>query len=179
MISKHTIKMMKSRPCNPTTVVPCRVVTEDGAYTTWYPDGTVQTVHKNGNIEDWPPVMYVEKAYMHQSVLPTGRLHTYYYTEEESKTPMGGRLVDWHYIDLPDDTTGICWDNECSCYPSACTIENKHAGDHERCKMCADEYYDICAQGETKSRCEVIGKHVGDAEMCEYCAEMMDDDEDY
>ncbi len=160
---------------------PFRMETSPGTHITWIPDGFIKKVYSNGNVEEWVPPMCVSQEFMHQTVLPTGALHTTYYTTKDDNVIVEGEWINYHLVDTADDGTDICWDNECSClndahiYSSKCELEGSHVGDYENCEECADQLSAFNNMEETKSRCETLGFHVG-AGDCPVCGPEVEDE---
>lgn len=168
--------MMKPRPILPTTEtgmalpLPVRVELAPGEHITWYADGWIRKVFPNGNVEEWAPLMAVSYPYMHQTVMPSGTLHTSYHTTDDEPTVTVGKFIQYHMVEV-NDVEMMHWDNECNCF-----AEEEHDDDEEDAEEESDDDEDDDANNARiyASRCEVIGKHVGDGD-CPVCGPEIED----
>lgn len=159
--SNQDNKMMKPRPILPPTEtgmalpLPVRIELAPGEHITWYADGWIRKVFPNGNVEEWAPLMMVSYPYMHQTVMPSGTLHTTYHTTADQSEVTVGKFIGYHMVEV-NDTEMLHWDNDCNCFE-----ENGMNDAH---------IYE--------SRCEIIGRHVGDGD-CPVCGPEIEDEYSY
>lgn len=87
--------MIKHRPIlSSYQILPVRIALAPGEHITWYADGWIRKVYPNGNVEEWAPLMWVVSPSMNQTVLPSGALHTTYYTTDDASTATVGTTVE-------------------------------------------------------------------------------------
>ncbi len=171
--------MMKPRPIFPpfengtTMLPPVRIELAHGEHITWHTDGWIRKVFPNGNIEEWVSVMMVEAPFMHQTVTPSGTLHTTYYTTDEATDATVGTFINYHMVDV-NDVDVMHWDNECDCFEESDKYEEALVA-AER-DPAYEEYYELNRAHIYPSRCAAIGYHVGDGD-CAVCAPELSDNE--
>jgi hypothetical protein len=152
---------MKPRPILPRTesgmamTLPVRVELAPREHITWYADGWIRKAFPDGNVEEWAPLMMVSVPYMHQTVMPSGTLHTTYHTTDDAPEVTIGTFINYHMVDV-NDVDVMHWDNDCNCFE-----EEDHDADVARIYP---------------SRCAAIGRHVGDGD-CAVCAPELSDNE--
>lgn len=161
--------MMKPRPILPPTEtgmalpLPIRVELAPGEHITWYADGWIRKVFPNGNVEEWAPLMSVSYPYMHQTVMPSGTLHTSYHTTDDEPTVTVGKFIQYHMVEV-NDVEMMHWDNECNCF-----AEEEYDDDAEEGSESDEDDEDDANNARIyQSRCEAVGFHVGDGD-CPVC----------
>ena len=170
---------MKPRPILPPTEtgmalpLPVRVELAPGEHITWYADGWIRKVFPNGNVEEWSPLMAVSYPYMHQTVMPSGTLHTSYHTTDDEPTVTVGKFIQYHMVEV-NDVEMLHWDNDCNCF-----VEEERDDEDEEDSYESDEEDDANNARIYSSRCEAIGRHVHDGD-CPVCAPEIDEiDKEY